>query len=56
MDGFNALYRSTYRIDEDKGTEYHPRFIEYMHAVQDADLTIAVAMTVMETTSPPGKR
>lgn len=45
MDGFNALYQATHRIDEDKGTGYQPRFIEYMHKVQDADLTIAMAMT-----------
>ena len=45
MDGFNAVYQATYRIDEDKGTEYHPRFIEYMHGVQDKDLTVAMAMT-----------
>lgn len=45
MDGFNAVFQATFRIDEDKGTEYHPRFIEYMHGVQDKDLTVAMAMT-----------
>lgn len=45
MDGFNAVFQATYRIDQDKGSEYHPRFIEYMHGVQDKDLTVAMAMT-----------
>jgi len=45
MDGFNAVFQATYRIDQDKGTEYHPRFIEYMHGVQDKDLTVGMAMT-----------
>ena len=45
MDGFNAVFQATHRIDADRGTDYHPRFIEYMHGVQDNDLTVAMAMT-----------
>ncbi|MDX1515103.1 MAG: 4-hydroxyphenylacetate 3-hydroxylase N-terminal domain-containing protein, partial [Gammaproteobacteria bacterium] len=45
MDGFNAVFQATHRIDQDKGTDYHPRFIEYMHGVQERDLTVAMAMT-----------
>ena len=44
-DAFNALFQATYRIDEDKGTEYHPRFLEYLHDAQERDLCIGVAMT-----------
>lgn len=44
-DAFNALYQSTRRIDEDRGGEYHPRFVEYMHRVQEQDLTTGIAMT-----------
>jgi len=45
MDGFNALFQATWRVDEDGGSDYHARFVEFMHAVQDADLTYAIAMT-----------
>jgi 4-hydroxybutyryl-CoA dehydratase/vinylacetyl-CoA-Delta-isomerase len=44
-DGFNALYQATHRIDEDCGTDYHDRFVDYMHQVQDSDLTVGIAMT-----------
>jgi 4-hydroxybutyryl-CoA dehydratase/vinylacetyl-CoA-Delta-isomerase len=45
MDAFNALFQATWRIDADNGSDYHSRFLAYMHAVQDADLTTAIAMT-----------
>jgi len=45
MDAFNALYQATHRIDQDCGTEYHRRFLNYMHYVQDEDLSTAIAMT-----------
>ena len=45
MDGMNAVFQATHRIDEDTGSDYHPRFVEYMHEVQDQDLTIGIAMT-----------
>ncbi len=45
MDGLNALYQSTFRTDDACGTDYHPRLLDYMHRVQEEDLTIAIAMT-----------
>ncbi|HSH42713.1 MAG TPA: 4-hydroxyphenylacetate 3-hydroxylase N-terminal domain-containing protein, partial [Arenicellales bacterium] len=45
MDGLNALHQVTWRIDDDKGTDYHPRLLEYIEHVQDKDLTVAIAMT-----------
>lgn len=45
MDGFNALFQATHRIDADTGGDYHPRFVAFMHHVQDNDLTYAIAMT-----------
>ncbi len=45
MDAFNALFQATRRVDDDRGTDYHARFLDYMHWVQDEDLTTAVAMT-----------
>ncbi len=44
-DAFNALFQATARIDEDKGTDYHQRFVNYMHQVQADDLTCGIAMT-----------
>lgn len=45
MDGFNALFQVTRRMDEETGTDYQQRFIDYMHAVQDADICTGIAMT-----------
>lgn len=51
MDAFNAVFSTTYEMDEKLGTEYHKRFIEYMKYVQDNDLTVDGAMT-----DPKGNR
>ncbi len=45
MDGLNALFQSTYRIDTALGTEYNSRLVEQMHRIQDNDLTVGIAMT-----------
>ena len=45
MDGMNALYQSSYRVDAELGKEYSGRLIEQMHRIQDNDLTVGVAMT-----------
>jgi len=44
-DAFNGIFQATHRTDAEHGTDYHARFLEYMHGVQAADLTVAVAMT-----------
>ena len=44
-DAFNALFQATKRIDDDKGADYHARFLAYLHRMQDEDLTVAIAMT-----------
>ena len=46
MDGFNALFQATHRIDADTGSDYHPRFLAYLHRAQERDLTVGIAMTV----------
>ena len=33
------------RADERHGTDYHARFLAYMHRVQEEDLTLGIAMT-----------
>ena len=44
-DGLNAIFQATRRIDAARGTDYHQRFLAYLHRVQDEDLTLGVAMT-----------
>jgi 4-hydroxybutyryl-CoA dehydratase/vinylacetyl-CoA-Delta-isomerase len=45
-DALNAIYQTTYRMDQDVGgSDYHSRFINYLHDVQARDLTLGVAMT-----------
>lgn len=45
MDGINALYQATYRIDDAEGTDYHPRLLDYVKYARQKDLTVAIAMT-----------
>ncbi len=44
-DSLNAIFQATQRTDLKHGTDYHQRFLAYLHHVQDEDLTVAVAMT-----------
>ena len=44
-DAFNGIFQATKRADESHGTDYHQRFVNYMHEAQDRDLTLGVAMT-----------
>jgi len=51
MDAFNAVYSTTYEIDQKYGTEYHERFKKYLTMIQDNDLVVDGAMT-----DPKGNR
>lgn len=45
-DALNAIGQVSARIDDAKGSREHTaRFLEYLHRVQDQDLTLGVAMT-----------
>lgn len=44
-DALSALYQATRRADAEHGGSYHPRLVEYLHRVQDEDLTLGIAMT-----------
>jgi len=44
-DGLNGIFQATRRADGEHGTDYHQRFLAYLHRVQDDDLTLGVAMT-----------
>ena len=45
MDAFNAVYSTTYEMDQKYGTEYHKRFTDYLKFIQDNDLIVDGAMT-----------
>lgn len=45
MDAINAVFLTTYDIDEKHGTSYHQRFIEYIKKVETEDLVIDGCMT-----------
>ena len=45
MDGINAVFSTTYEIDQKYGTGYHQRFKEWLKYVQENDLCVAGAMT-----------
>jgi len=44
-DALNALYGVTYEIDQQRGTDYHQRLVEYLKYVQANDLMCTGAMT-----------
>jgi len=45
FDGLNALYTTTYEMDQALGTNYHTRFVEFLKYVQENDLMSAGSMT-----------
>ena len=45
MDAFNAVFSTTFEIDEKYGTSYHENFKRFLTMVQDEDLTVDGAMT-----------
>ena len=51
MDAFNAVYSTTFEIDEKYGTHYHENFKKFLIYVQDNDLIVDGAMT-----DPKGNR
>ena len=44
-DSFHSLYATTWEMDKELGTEYHPRLLEYLKMVQTKDLSVAGALT-----------
>ena len=44
-DSFHALAATTWEMDQKIGTEYYPRFTEYLKMVQRKDLSVAGALT-----------
>ncbi len=50
-DAFHSLSSTCWEMDQKLGTEYYPRFLEYLKMVQTKDLSVAGALT-----EPRGKR
>lgn len=44
-DALNGLFQATHRADQVHGTDYHRRFLGYLHRLQEEDLTLGIAMT-----------
>jgi 4-hydroxybutyryl-CoA dehydratase / vinylacetyl-CoA-Delta-isomerase len=44
-DAFHSLASTTWEMDRDLGTRYHPRFLDYLKMVQRKDLSVAGALT-----------
>ena len=45
LDALNAIYATSYEVDQGEGTDYHQRFRHYLARVQRDDLMLAGAMT-----------
>ncbi|KJS19559.1 MAG: 4-hydroxybutyryl-CoA dehydratase [Clostridiaceae bacterium BRH_c20a] len=45
FDALNAVYSTTFDMDQKLGTDYHKRLVDYLLYVQENDLMIAGAMT-----------
>ena len=45
FDAMNATFIVTHKIDQDCGTQYHQRFVEFLKYVQENDLMVAGSMT-----------
>jgi len=45
LDGINAVFSTSYEIDQKYGTDYHHRFKKWLEYVQENDLCVAGAMT-----------
>jgi 4-hydroxybutyryl-CoA dehydratase/vinylacetyl-CoA-Delta-isomerase len=44
-DALNGILQATKRCDDAHGSDYHQRFLAYLHRVQDEDLALGIAMT-----------
>lgn len=44
-DAANGIFQATKQIEATFGTDHHARFVNYLHRIQDEDLTVGVAMT-----------
>jgi len=54
----NAMFITTWEMDEELGTDYHSRFLDWLKQAQDNDITIAGALTDPkgDRTKPPSQQ
>ncbi|MBN1389095.1 MAG: 4-hydroxyphenylacetate 3-hydroxylase [Candidatus Thermoplasmatota archaeon] len=45
FNGINAMWAATYDMDQELGTDYHQRLTEWLIGAQEADITLAGALT-----------
>jgi 4-hydroxybutyryl-CoA dehydratase/vinylacetyl-CoA-Delta-isomerase len=45
FDALNALFMTTYDIDEKRGTQYFPRFLKYLEKIQEENFLLVGGMT-----------
>jgi 4-hydroxybutyryl-CoA dehydratase/vinylacetyl-CoA-Delta-isomerase len=45
FDALNAIYMTTYEIDQHYGTSYHQRFLDYLKYVQERNIMVVGGMT-----------
>lgn len=45
MDAINAVFNTTFEMDEKHGTEYHKRFVNWLTDIQEKDLVVDGCMT-----------
>ena len=57
-DGLNAVYSVTYDMDQERGTDYHKRFVKFLKGVQAQDMMVSGAMTDPkgDRSLPPSKQ
>jgi 4-hydroxybutyryl-CoA dehydratase/vinylacetyl-CoA-Delta-isomerase len=57
-DAINAIYSITYDIDQNKGTDYHKRFVKLLRDIQSKDMMVSGAMTDPkgDRSLPPSKQ
>jgi len=58
LDAGNAIYSTTFEIDEKYGTKYHENFVKYWTMIQNKDYTVDGAMTDPkgDRSLPPSKQ
>ncbi|MGE1061873.1 4-hydroxyphenylacetate 3-hydroxylase family protein [Megasphaera paucivorans] len=58
MDASNAVFSTTYDVDQKYGTKYHENFVKFLERVQKGDLTVDGAMTDPkgDRSQPPHKQ
>ncbi|GJM04683.1 MAG: 4-hydroxyphenylacetate 3-hydroxylase [marine bacterium B5-7] len=44
-DALNGIFQATKKTDDAHNSDYHQRFMSYMHEIQDKDLSLGIAMT-----------